>query len=580
MNRIQTFQKLVQTYCTEGLVDSLCIELGYDYETDYRDEYPDVSPEDFVRENRTLPEDYRMDDIDNIRSEVEENILALKDNEVALDHYIRDILSPIRDNLGYFYSPRPFGACTAFQKLVPFLTTYNTYEKIPDKMAAIHRAYIEEMVKFGFLELSTEEQEQKIQALCANTWECFQKRQDIPSYLECRYFRWLFQNVAAMIESALLEAGCKNDLFWYQNKYDIILFPSLTTSDLWANSAFSRNVAETVSRGYDTLDRFTEMAGYAVYDGKEKVGSLISCGIPEIDALLKQTNTRMPADYPSHHFRRNLRSFSAKCQEMAESDESLDKKRFRIRKMVHILGHCYETFNSVPQLRDYVDYVIPLFSALEVSFLRSPNPICVKDMCQDLHYESMLTDAFPDTAITKVIFLTQKLSPDTQWEPYYLSKSLGNAQDYYEKQVCENCVRKACPFRKATHINETKQQSPVVPLPVNNNERFNHSLIAVCTQIEPLLPNKITRLMGKNKWAMKKDANLFAYIGFALCHHLNIKRIPWASMSQVISCKAKEKYLSVCATEFRKMLKGDLKKNFPAGYHIVDDALDKLPREK
>lgn len=32
MNQIQTFQKLVQTYCTDEVTDVLCIEMGYESE--------------------------------------------------------------------------------------------------------------------------------------------------------------------------------------------------------------------------------------------------------------------------------------------------------------------------------------------------------------------------------------------------------------------------------------------------------------------------------------------------------------------------------------------------------------------
>lgn len=107
MNQIQTFQKLVQTYCTEEITDVLCIEMGYEYGTDYRDQYPEVTAAEFIRENRAFPENYQMKNIDNIRDEVEAKILEIKDNEVALDHYIRDVLSPIQDNLSLFFTPRP-----------------------------------------------------------------------------------------------------------------------------------------------------------------------------------------------------------------------------------------------------------------------------------------------------------------------------------------------------------------------------------------------------------------------------------------------------------------------------------------
>lgn len=576
MNQIATFQKLVQTYCTEGMVDSLCIELGYEYETDYKIEYPEVTPEEFVRENRALPQNYQMHEIDNIRREVEEKILELKDNDVALDHYIRDILSPIGDNLGLFFSPRPFTACTAFQKLVPFLNTYNTYDELPKEMVAIHRAYIEEMVKFGFLDISPEEQESRIQKLCDNTWECFQKRKEIPSFKQCQYFRWLFQNVASMIESALLDAGCEKDLFWYQEKYDIVLYPSLTTRDLWANSVFSEEVAKQVARGYNVLDRYTEMAGYAVYDGKQRVGELITCGIPEIDALLKQTNTRMPSDYPTHHFRRNLYSFSAKCQELAESDDSLEKKQFRVRNLVHILGHCYDTFSSVPQLRNYLNYVIHFFSILESSLLRCPMPICIKGMCMDLHYDAMLTDEFPDTDISKAIIMTQKIEPGTPWEQYYLSKSLGKSLDYYESLVCEQCARENCPFRKAASKIPGaifEQKAPPVESPV---QVYAKSLIAICKYLEARSIPNLERIHGTEEWNLDHNDQLYAYIGIALERHLKRKSTSWSKMSRIIHRSGSKDYLKGVGSEYRSMFNGKMAKKFPSSYHLVDDAIDNL----
>lgn len=580
MGQIETFQKLVQTYCTDGITDTLCIELGYEYETDYKDLYPGVSAEEFVKENRALPENYQMKEIDNIRREVEARILDIKDNDVALDHYIRDILSPIEDNLRLFFSPKPFYSCTAFQKLVPFINSYNSYDELPKEMAAIHRSYIDEMVSFGFLELSQEEKEKKIEEFCANTWSCFQKRKEIPSYAQCRYFIWLFRNVASMIESALLEAGCAKDLFWYQTKYDIVLYPSLTTRDLWANSVFSEDVAQKVARGYSTLDRYTEMAGYAVYETKVRAGEIICSGIPEVDALLKQTNTRTPADYPTYHFKRNLYSFSTKCQAIAESAEPLERKKFRVRELVHILGHCYDTFNNVPQLRNYVNYVIHFFSVLEASLLRCPEPICLKEMCMDLHYDTMLTDIFPDTDISKVILMTQKIGPDTQWEPYYLAKSLGKSLDYYEKQVCSTCERLDCPFRKAVNAKAQAQLARLTPPPVDKKKEFVDTLVYVCTQIESGLSHKIKRVKGKKQWIINNDDRLYAYIGTAVQLYVDLPSIPWKLMATVVISAGDSNYLKGCGTEFRKMFSGDLEKKFPSGHLLVDDAIDKLKNGK
>lgn len=44
--------------------------MGYEYETDYKDQYPEVMAAEFIRENRALPENYQMKNIDNIRAEV------------------------------------------------------------------------------------------------------------------------------------------------------------------------------------------------------------------------------------------------------------------------------------------------------------------------------------------------------------------------------------------------------------------------------------------------------------------------------------------------------------------------------
>lgn len=576
MNQIQTFQKLVQTYCTEEITDVLCIEMGYEYETDYKDQYPEITAAEFVRENRALPENYQMKNIDSIRAEVEAKILEVKDNEVALDHYIRDILSPIQDNLSLFFTPRPYTACTAFQKMVPFLNSYKDYNELPKEMAAIHVSYIKEMVEFGFLDLTQEEQDDKVKALCSCSWESFQRRDEIPSFKQCRYFRWLFRNIASMIESALLEAGCEKDLFWYQEKYDIILFPSLSIQDLWANSVFSQDVAKSVARGYNTLDRYTEMAGYAVYDKKVRVGEIICSGIPEIDALLKQTNTRMPADYPTHHFRRNLYSFSTKCQDMAESDEPKEKKRFLVRSLVHILGHCYDTFSSVPQLRNYLNYVIHFFSVLESSMLRCPEPICVKEMCMDLHYDSMLSDEFPDTDISKAILLTQKIEPGTSWEQYYLSKSLGKAQDYYEKQVCEHCSREDCPFRNASSKMPGASFEQKIRPVETPDQLYAKSLIAICKYMESKAVPKLKRMRGKEEWFLDNNDQLYAYIGKALERHLKRSSTSWSKMSKILHRTGSEEYLKKLGHEYRLMFEGKKERNFPASSHIVDDAIATL----
>ncbi len=576
MEYISKIQKLINFCCTEGLVDSLCMELGYYYDTTPGMCGEDIDQESFIKQNVWLPDQYLFKDWAALEDEISVGVQALKDDEASISHYLWSILSPINEPVSYFYSSRPNSPDDVFQRIVKHLVANPYFPELPSDLAAIHERYIDERLESGDVDFAPEQRDEKIKELCDNTFARLQKCKEIPSYKQCYHLKRQFARFATIIEAALLKNNCQWDLFYYQKQYETFLVPELFQDDFWANLGWSKEICVKMMRGYSKLDSFTEMAGYGyVYDQTEFDGVAFS-GIPELDSLLLQTDLRNYPDYPTYHFFRNNQRFIGRCKEITETSESVAKKEHRLRNLVHLLGHCYTTFKETPRLIDYADYAIFFFSDLESAFLRAPEPICIKKMCMDLHYESLLEDGFPDTTIGKVRKMTKDIDSSMSWEEYGLRQHLKNSYDFFTSQACEQCARENCPYRCAAckihgAIFEQKTRPEESPEQV-----YKKALISICKHLEASSVPGIKRFNGKDEWQLDTNDQLYAYIGVSLERHLKRKSTSWEKMSKVIHRTGSVRYLSKLGTLYRHMFAGDIAKDFPSSHHLVDDAIDNL----
>ena len=91
MSYIEKIQRLIRSCCTEGLVDTLCYELGFDYETEAALMGEEVDKEAFIHEHRWLPDQYQFKDWYQLEQEISFKVRELKDDEVS--HIVKTILS-------------------------------------------------------------------------------------------------------------------------------------------------------------------------------------------------------------------------------------------------------------------------------------------------------------------------------------------------------------------------------------------------------------------------------------------------------------------------------------------------------
>lgn len=591
MSYIEIIQRLIRSCCTEGLVDTLCYELGFDYETEAALMGEEVDKEAFIHEHRWLPDQYQFKDWYKLEQEISFKVRELKDDEVQLGRFIWEFLAPISDSLVCFYPSRPFTEFTAFQHIVKYLVFSPAYEGIPEPLAKLHEHYVDECLQWGDVDFPPEQRDAKIKELCDNSSDAFRNCNNIPSWGQCTYFKHLFKRLASIIEAALLENNCPLDLFGFQAKYEIVLIPELSPSDLQAERGWSKDYCSKVTRGYMHLDQYTEMAGYGDVGDVATIEGLEVSHFPELDALLKQTNLRGYADFPTYHFARFFDRFQAHCKQLVESPEDTASKKRKVFNLVQILGHCYTTFINTPRLFDYTDYAIRYFVALEAACLKAPEPICLKGMCVDLHYEDLIEDPFPDTTLGKIGYMTNKYERTVSWEQFGLEHILKNSYDFFINQACEKCARAGCSFRNAPSKVPGVSLEKQMPSKKDPDEIFLDVLAAVCKYCEKLVPS-IEKMKTRNKeWLMKNNDKLYAYIGAAIKFRYSLDSSPWDQMEDILHGQGSRGYIKGCCSDYLDVLdpsrlEGKTKKakltrdDFPTGYHIVDDAIDKLKNGK
>ena len=562
---------------TTDVTDSVCVELGCAYDATYRINHPDYTPQDLIEKSVVPTDQYKFYDWDNIKKEIGGHIKELHNDEIELGHYIRGILLALEDPLILFYPGSPNYGQTVFQRLVPIFTFIPKFETLPDYIVEIHKEDIENSILRG-TEVAPDNPEQALKERCDYTLRKLQKIADSPYYKQCRYFHlYVFKRLASIIESYLLEYHCKKDLFAYQKECGVVLYPSLKAGDIANERNLSvEYVVSNWTDGYMILDPYTEFAGYGKGIKQISLLGIKYSGIPEVDALFQNIKQK-ERFYPEHHFAHNYRQFYRRCQEVAESDIPLEKKRDFIVNLILIFGQCYKAFLK-DQVYDLLSHTTRLFIGMEVSFLSASTPICIKDFCQDLNYGFLLEDHFPETEKRKERRERGEFVPEGPWEPYMLDSCMVASKDYYKSRVCSACNRPDCKYRFAPNptVFERGQREKALTK-TDQRQLFEKYILAVCDYLVKKEVKGIKKVKHQQKWVFGRNSGLCAYMAVAITRKFGIPSISWQTLCDIITVDGDTNYLSKMASKYKSVLEGkDKKTKLPSGYLIVNDALDSM----
>ena len=560
----------------ENVVDAACVALGCDYETYYRVDYPDVSPDEFVRENTWMKEQYQVEDWSRIKEELRQSIKTLKDDDIELGRYIRSLLHSIEDILLMFYSSAPPSERSVFQKIIPYLRYHYTYDELPQAIVDIHKEYIQSSIQFQS-EDAPEDPEAELKKRCEYTLQQLNHTDDIPCVFQCLYFHMgVFKRLAVIIESLLLEYHCRKDLFAYQKECDIILFPQIHASDIGAETDLTTEyIIENWTDGYTILDAYTEFANYGIVKDRVSAFGVDYVGIPELDAIMDVLADNKCTYYPKHHFERNQRRFEMHCKELAESKMPEEERKAKLVNIVQVLCVCYTGFLHFPELNEYLAAVIVFFSVVERAFMKAHHQICVKKVCMELGCEDLLTDEFPSTEYHNKLWEKRGHKPEGTWSEYYLKLGLQSTLSYHETRLCSACDKANCQFRKAKSKNTVTPDKGKLSNKEKQDQLLN-GLRLVCRTMEEQPGSKVKACTANGGWMLNRAGQLYAYIGYALKVRYNVSKIPWQEMSRILRSDCDSGYLKAEASKIADAVRKGNIDALPDGYKNVDAAISQI----
>ena len=556
----------------EAVVDAMSVELGFEDVVLVPAHYNNCNPDEFVREHTLLESQYMYKKWPEAKEEIIQHIGAIKDNEVELGHFIHGLLSYLQPVLEMFYPPYSYDSPYLTHDIVSVLFgTCGQMKAIPWQLREYHERDVDECIEAGIVDMEPDERADEIERRCYQTLKRINQRKDLACYQMCRYFHFLFKDLACVIESTLLEYHCKKDLYGYQVDYDIVLFPKISAADIADERNWTMDYVINLADGYDLFDRYTEFAGYG------NVGSMIFFNgadfvkIPEIDALLFQLKEGRKPDYPGYHATRNYRRFERRCVEMASSDYSIAHKKAWVVSIVQLLGHCYQSFLEKDKLKHYSIFALSYFSVLEASFLKAPTQICVKEICQELSMEFLLTDPFPAEYAKGRSYL----NPDEPWEHYLITRKLRSQYDYQMKRLCKDCTNATCSFRKHIPLQIVVNNNNPAPMKTKK-EQFGAGLRQLCRSLAGRPGSKIQKTSDQNTWSLPHNGPLYAYIGVAMAEHCQLNQVPWKEMFPILTTKSDSAYLKGQASKLKSAIKNKNYSALPDGYKDVNAAVRKL----
>lgn len=451
-------------------------------------------------------------------------------------------------------------------------------EDPPKELFRLHKREIKK--RFPITEEYTEaDQLRLIKSRCELTQDVFYDRFRIPVFNEYRYFNIVFKRLACIIESNLLMNGCARDLFSYQQEAGVVLYPYLQAEDITKEMHIPKDLFTRKTQGYTCFDNYTEYAGYGLYPGIFGVAGVSFCGISEADALLMQTDMSKEPDYPKQHTCRNFVHFQGQCEAILESSIPQEQKELRIMGIVHLLCHCYTHFRSEISRYHLLSFAMSYLMFVQSATIKATKPICIKRMCQDLHYDNVITDPEPNIDVD-LHFKRRRSKAGDPWIDNGLSQFLTHSLDFYEKRLCGQCDRSECPYRKAEAHTVEAVGSKTSPKPRNySSQDFIDGYITICEYMSKKNSPLVTLEKGSNQWRIKNSDQLYAFIGASLKRHFKATQIPWKALLQYVHTDGSPDYLKELASTYKAAFEKKDSSQYPIGHILVEDAIKAMGKK-
>lgn len=571
---------LIKEKLTSELADAFCVKLGYDYavNTEYR--YPDTTQEEFINANSHPAESYQYPHWKELKNEIAVFIKHNRYDELRLGQYImEDILKPIELEVYDFYGGNPHLMPAISHDLVRLLLVENIYSDDPPKdLFRLHKLEIKK--RFPTSDDFTEaDQLRLIRSRCNLTQDVFFDRFRIPVFNEYRYFNIVFKRLACIIESNLLMNGCARDLFSYQQEAGVVLYPYLEAEDITEEMRIPKDLFSRKTQGYTCFDNYTEYAGYGLYPGIFGVSGVSFCGISEADALLMQTDMSKEPDYPKQHTCRNFVHFQEQCEAILDSSIPQEQKELKIMGIVHLLCHCYTFFRSEVSRYHLLSFAMSYLMFVQTSAIKATRPICFKRICQDLHYDNVITDPEPNIDID-LHFKRRRSKVGEPWIDNGLAHYLTHSRDFYENRLCGQCDRSECPFRKAkSQLIETEAPKEPPKQRKHSSQDFIDGYVTICEYMSKKSSPLVIKEKGSNHWRIKNSDQLYAFIGASLKRHFKATQIPWKTLLQYVHTDGSPDYLKELASTYKAAFEKKDSSVYPNGYILVEDAIKALGKK-
>lgn len=571
-------QSIIASNLTQNLADSLCIRFGYDYDVDFKDVDGEHTAQDIYDLVPLRRASYQFNRWKELADEIGARICALKDDEIGLSRFIRDeILTQLYFELWFLYGDNREAENTTFQTLVSILIVNNCSDSEPPKeLFLLHEKEINKLGEKR-TDMTGEELANYMMDNIVVTLKAFANRNEDPLFNKCRYINNIFRRLASIIEGNLLRYHCSHDLFSYQLSSGIILYPFLTAEDIIKELKIPNDTFFQISRGYTRFDNYTEFAGYGMVEPGDKIRGVSFSGISEIDALLWEAKSTKQPYYPRQHAHRNRWHFEQKCEEIMNAEMSQEQKEKIVFELVHILYHCYSIFKNNPEKKELLQYAMVYYGVLDNISMRAASPICLIKFCQELGAEDLLTDPFFDPV--EELAKREGLSdPNMPWLEYTRQALLSKTLDFYESRLCRACDRISCPFRKsdseiipALTKTSTKTRNATIP-------QFVRAYEYVCEYLSNKKTPYVYQEKGSLHWRFNNSDQLFAYVGMELKRLFKVSQIPWEGIIEKVHADGSIKHLKELASKYKKEKSTKGAKDFPEGFRLVDEAIDKYQK--
>ena len=204
-------------------------------------------------------------------------------------------------------------------------------------------------------------------------------------------------------------------------------------------------ILELAGPGLDSL--LFKDEGVKPEDEEFSLNYVSNCGEKEIDTLFHLLIEDNPT-YSKDQFYSDLASFSKKCKERANKKDATKENRIWIANILNVLAESFYNFD-IEDKKEYEEYARSFIITMEAEFMKSPYPICVRDLCRELDmYENILNvpDSSSDNEDSQAIRKETGLLPHT-YELSGLFEHLGPMISFQERHMCGECTKNDCRYR-------------------------------------------------------------------------------------------------------------------------------------